>query len=409
MLIPNKFLTTKLWWSQFPFHLRLITKIRFFASFGAGGVIYLTSLIFNNIGLSATEIGLGFTISAIIGTLTRIITGNYLNKTGKIHSPLVISSFISIAAGFCLIISKDTYSYLLGQAFIGAAAGIYWPTAEFVVPYFCQPIETRKAYALVRTSEALGIFLGVFIGGFMNNFIYLKSIFLNDIFCMLSIIFLILSNKKSIKKTLENSQKKALDLVKIHQERWNKNTNIIVLSVILITTSLALIQVTLPLDLVKGGVIRDILNEQVISFIISFQLVLLLILQWPIGSWISKKGKLFGLKFSLINFSFASLLLFISSYLNIAAFYFVFFAIFLISLGTSSFLPTSTDVVFSIAPTNKKGYALALLSQCFAMGYFFGPFISGRVLDLFGYASIMWVAISFFCFLMFSIIFNKSF
>ena len=409
MFIPNKFLTSKLWWSQFPFHLRLITKIRFFASFGAGGVIYLTSLIFNNIGLSATEIGLGFTISAIIGTLTRIITGNYLNKTGKIHSPLVISSFISIASGFCLIISKDTYSYILGQAFIGAAAGIYWPTAEFVVPYFCQPIDTRKAYALVRTSEALGIFLGVFIGGFMNNFIYLKSIFLNDIFCMLSIIFLILRNKKSIKKTLENSQKKALDEVKIYQKRWNKNTTIIVLSVILITTSLALIQVTLPLDLVKGGVIRDALNEQVISFIISFQLILLLILQWPIGSWISKKGKLFGLKFSLINFSFASLLLFISSYLNIAAFYFVFFAIVLISLGTSSFLPTSTDVVFSIAPSNKKGYALALLSQCFAMGYFFGPFISGRVLDLFGYASIMWVAISFICFLMFAIIFKKSF
>ena len=409
MVIPNRFFISKLWWSQFPFHLRLITKIRFFASFGAGGVIYLTSLIFNNIGLSATDIGLGFTISAIIGTLTRIFTGNYLNKTGKIHNPLFASSCISIAAGFFLIISTDTYSYILGQAFIGAAAGIYWPTAEFVVPYFCQPIDTRKAYALVRTSEALGIFLGVFIGGFMNNFIFLKSIFINDIFCMLSIIFLILRNKNSIKKTLENSQKETLNHIKIYQERWNKNTIIIVLSVILITTSLALIQVTLPLDLVKGGVIRDVLNEQVISFIISFQLILLLILQWPIGSWISKKGKLFGLKFSLINFSFASLLLFISSYLNIAAFYFVFFAIVLISLGTSSFLPTSTDVVFSIAPTNKKGYALALLSQCFAMGYFFGPFISGRVIDLFGYASIMWVAISSFCFLMFAMIFKKSF
>ena len=409
MVIPNKFITSKLWWSQFPFHLRLITKIRFFASFGAGGVIYLTSLIFNNIGLSATDIGLGFTISAIIGTLIRIFTGNYLNKTGKIHNPLLTSSLINIAAGFFLIISTDTYSYIIGQALIGAAAGIYWPSAEFVVPYFCQPIDTRKAYALVRTSEALGIFLGVFIGGFMNNFIYLKSIFINDIFCMLSIILLILRNKKSIKNTLKNSQKKALDHMKTYQEGWNKNTIIIVLSVILITTSLALIQVTLPLDLVKGGVYRGVLNEQIISFIISFQLILLLILQWPIGSWISKKGKLFGLKFSLFNFALASLLLFVSSYLNIEAFYFVFIAIVLISLGTSSFLPTSTDVVFSVAPSNKKGYALALLSQCFAMGYFFGPIISGRVLDLYGYASIMWVAISSFCFLMFAIIFKKSF
>ncbi len=409
MFILNKFLISQLWWSQFPFHLRLVTKIRFFASFGAGGVIYLTSLIFNNIGLSATDIGLGFTISAIIGTLTRLVTGKYLNKVGKIHNPFVISSFISISAGFFLIISKDTYFYLIGQALIGAAAGIYWPTAEYVVPYFCHPIDTRKAYALVRSSEALGIFLGVFIGGFMNNFIYLKSIFINDIFCMLIIIFLILRNKSSIKKTIENSQSKALDLIKSNNERWNKNTIIIVSSIVLITTSLALIQVTLPLDLVKGGFYRQALNEQIISFVISFQLILLLILQWPIGTWISKKGKLFGLKFSLINFAFASLLLFISNYLNIGNLYFVFIAIILIGLGTSSFLPTSTDVVFSVAPSNKKGYALALLSQCFAMGYFIGPFISGRVLDIFGYASLIWGAISFFCFLMFSIIFKKLF
>ena len=406
---PNKFLINKLWWSQFPFHLRLITKIRFFASFGAGGVIYLTSLIFNNIGLSATEIGLGFTISAIIGTLTRLFTGNYLNKGGKIHNPFVISSLISIAAGCFLIISTDAYFYIIGQALIGAAAGIYWPTAEYVVPYFCNPIDTRKAYALVRSSEALGIFLGVFIGGFMNSFIYLKSIFINDIFCMFTIIFLILRNKYSIKKTLENSQNIALDLIKPHQESWNKNTITIVSSIVLITTSLALIQVTLPLDLVKGGVYREALNYELISFIISFQLILLLILQWPIGSWISQKGKLFGLKFSLINFAFASLLLFISSFLNIGAFYFVFIAIILISLGTSSFLPTSTDVVFSIAPSNKKGYALALLSQCFAMGYFFGPLISGRVLDLFGYASIIWGVIFFLCFSMFTIILKKLF
>ena len=409
MISPNNFLISKFWWSQFPFHLRLITKIRFFASFGAGGVIYLTSLVFNNIGFSATEIGLGFTISAIIGTLTRFITGNYLNKKGKIKYPLIISSMMNIAAGIFLIIAKDIYFYIIGQALIGAAAGIYWPSAEFVVPYFCPPIDTRKAYALVRSSEALGIFSGVFVGGYMNNFLYYKSIFLNDIFCMMIIITLILKNKSSIKNTLENYQKKVSEPIQSDHGKWNKNAIIIISSIVLITTSLALIQVTLPLDLVKGGVYRGSINEKFISFIISFQLILLLFLQWPIGSWISKKGRLFGLKFSLINFAFASFLLFISSYLNITSFYFLFIAIILISLGTSSFLPTSTDLVFSIAPSNKKGYALALLSQCFAMGYFIGPFISGWVLDLFGYASIIWVAISLFCFSMYAIMFKKLF
>ncbi len=409
MISPNSLKISKNWWIQFPYHLRLITKIRFYAAFGAGGVIYLTSLIFNNIGLSATDIGLGFTISAIIGTVTRLLTGNYLNKTGKIQFPIVTSSILSIAASLCLIFSRDTFLYIIGQSFVGAAAGIYWPAAEFGVPYFCHPIETRKAYALVRSSEALGIFLGVFLGGYMTNFLYSKSIFINDIFCMFVITYLISRNSSSIKKNLENFQKKLVDPINHGQLKWNKNSTIIILSILLITTSLALIQVTLPLDLVKGGVYRNALSKEIISVLISIQLILLLFLQWPVGSWISKKERLFGLKFSLINFSFASFLLFISSYLNIPAFYLISFSLILVSLGTASFLPTSTDVVFRIAPSNKKGFALALLSQCFAMGYFFGPFVSGRILDLFGYASIIWLSISCCCFFVFAILFKRLF
>jgi len=409
VISPNSLQISKNWWIQFPYHLRLITKIRFFAAFGAGGVIYLTSLIFNILGLSATDIGFGFTISAIIGTLTRLFTGNYLNKRGKIQFPIISSSILSIAASLCLIFSRDSFLYIIGQSFVGAAAGIYWPAAEFGVPYFCHPIETRKAYALVRSSEALGIFLGVFLGGYMTNFLYSKSIFVNDIFCMLFITYLISTNSSSIKINLVNSQKKLVDPINHGQLKWNKNSTIIILSILLITTSLALIQVTLPLDLVKGGVYRNALSKEIISLIISIQLILLLFLQWPVGSWISKKGRLYGLKFSLINFSFASFLLFISSYLNIPGFYLISLALILVSFGTASFLPTSTDVVFRIAPSNKKGFALALLSQCFAMGYFFGPFISGRILDLFGYASIIWLSISCFCFIVFAILFKRFF
>jgi MFS family permease len=409
VISPNSFQISKNWWMLFPYPLRLITKIRFFAAFGAGGVIYLTSLIFNNIGLSATDIGLGFTISAIIGTTTRFFTGNYLNKKGKIQFPLIASSILSISASLFLIFSRETFLYIIGQSFVGAAAGIYWPAAEFGVPCFCYPIDTRKAYALVRSSEALGIFLGVFFGGFMTNYLYPKSIFLNDIFCMLVITYLILRNNSSITRNLENFQKKLVNPIKKEQLKWNKNSTIIILSILLITTSLALIQVTLPLDLVKGGVYRNALSKEITSLIISIQLILLLFLQWPVGSWISKKERLFGLKFSLMNFSLASFLLFISSYLNFPAFYLISFSLILVSLGTASFLPTSTDVVFRIAPSNKKGFALALLSQCFAMGYFFGPFVSGRILDLFGYASIIWLSISCFCFIVFAILFKKLF
>ena len=126
----------------------------------------------------------------------------------------------------------------------------------------------------------------------MTNFLYSKSIFINDIFCMLVITYLISRNSSSI-KNLENFQKKLVNPINHRQLKWNKNSTIIILSILLITTSLALIQVTLPLDLVKGGVYRNALSKEITSLVISVQLILLLFLQWPVGSWISKKGRLY--------------------------------------------------------------------------------------------------------------------
>ncbi len=409
MIIPGNLKAINLWWVQFPNQLKLITKIRFFASFGAGGVLYLTSLIFNNIGLSATQIGLGFTFSAIFGTITRLISGKYLNKNKNIELPLLISSFLSIFASFFLFMAKDTFLYLFGQSLIGAAAGIYWPAAEIAVPYLCSPFPTPKAYALVRTSEAIGVFLGVFLGSLLNLFVYFKFIYLNDIFCMITIIFLIIKNKNIIKISLkEYADNNSINNQNI-QNKWHKNSKLILSSIILLTTCLALIQVSLPLDFVKGGIIREPISKNFTSYIISFQLFLLLFLQWPIGNWISNKDRFFGLQFSLINFSIGTLLLFISSYFKNLGLILMFFAIIFCSFGISSFLPTSSDIVFKIAPSNQKGLALALLSQCFALGYFTGPFISGRVLDLYGNASLIWIFISIICFLLRTLIFKKKF
>ena len=409
MINPNKLKAGLLWWNQFPNELRIITKIRFFASVGSGGVIYLTSLIFNNIGLSATEIGFGFAISAIVGTLTRIITGNYLNEKNNIQLPLKISSFLSIIASCILIYSRDSISYVIGQSFIGAAAGIYWPSAEISVPYLCNQIELRKAYALVRSAEALGIFLGVFVGSFLNTFFYFKSIFLNDILCMIIILILLIKNKNKIKIALDLYQTKLIKLNNLSKNDWHKNTTSIVTSIILVTTCLALIQVTLPLDFVKGGIYRIAINKNFTSYIISFQLILLFLFQWPIGFWLSKKGRLFGLKFSLLNFFVTTIILFVSSYLEVSGVYFMIISIIFCTLGISSFLPTCTDVIFRIAPSQKRGLALALLSQCFALGYFIGPLISGGIIDYYGYASFLWALIAFACISIFLRIYKIEF
>ena len=65
---------------RFPLSLRLIIKARLWTAIGAGGVLYLTPIIFNRLGLSAEQIGSGITIAAFTGITTRLGTGYLHDK-----------------------------------------------------------------------------------------------------------------------------------------------------------------------------------------------------------------------------------------------------------------------------------------------------------------------------------------
>ena len=61
------------WWNQFPSGLRNVTRLRLLASIGAGGVIFMTPLIFHAIDFSASQVGSGLAVSALIGTAVRLL------------------------------------------------------------------------------------------------------------------------------------------------------------------------------------------------------------------------------------------------------------------------------------------------------------------------------------------------
>ena len=68
------------YWEKLPNSLRLIIKARLWTAIGAGGVLYLSPIIFNNLGFSAEQIGSGITIAAFTGIITRFGTGFLLDK-----------------------------------------------------------------------------------------------------------------------------------------------------------------------------------------------------------------------------------------------------------------------------------------------------------------------------------------
>jgi hypothetical protein len=57
-----------------------LAVIRWLASLGAGGVIYMTPIIFHQVNLSASQVGQGLAASALIGTVARLLCGVLLDR-----------------------------------------------------------------------------------------------------------------------------------------------------------------------------------------------------------------------------------------------------------------------------------------------------------------------------------------
>ena len=68
------------YWERLPVSLRLIIKARLWTAVGAGGVLYLSPIIFNSLGFTAEQIGSGITIAAFAGITSRFGTGYLLDK-----------------------------------------------------------------------------------------------------------------------------------------------------------------------------------------------------------------------------------------------------------------------------------------------------------------------------------------
>ena len=95
------------YWEKFPVYLRLIIKARLWTAIGAGGVLYLSPIIFNSLGFSAEQIGRGITTAAFAGIATRFGTGYLLDKKFSYVSAIKVACLISILSDFILFYSQN--------------------------------------------------------------------------------------------------------------------------------------------------------------------------------------------------------------------------------------------------------------------------------------------------------------
>ncbi len=378
------------WFTQFPAALREVALIRLITMLGAGGVLYLTPMVFHQEHFSAGRVTEGLALAAVAGTAGRILSGILLDRGLNCSIPVLLAALIAIAGDTRLMGTGTFAGYLQGQVLLGVAVGFYWPAVELAVPLSCAPVSSGRAFALMRSADALGIATGALLGAGLAWRGWLRGIYAVDIACMLALLLVLL------RRALPDPRPRQRLAHPSPWPQWLPALLPLLALAVLATAMPALMQSALPLDLVRGSLLRRALPDSLGALTIGLQLGLLLLIQWPVGQALARRPVTTGLNLSLLCFAAGNLLLAASAFSE-SGLLVLLLAQLPLALGVAAFLPTATEAVVELSPIEHQGLAMALLSQCFAISGFGAPLLAGRLLDGQGHGAGLWLLMALAC------------
>ncbi len=361
------------------------------ASFGAGGILYLTPMVFHQANFTASSVGLGLALAALAGTVARFASGALLDRGFSCGLPVLMAGLCGACGDAVLLGAHHLPGYIAGQLLIGVAGGLYWPAVELAVPLCAPPVASARGYALVRSTDAAGVAAGTLTGAALAGLGRLRGIYLVDMAAVAVLVLLLLRQPLPGPSRSSGHGERGLAL-----EFWLPPL-LPLLSLSLVATAIpALLQSALPLDLVRGGLARTAQPEHMSALLIGVQLGLLLLLQWPVGKTLAQRPVAVGLGLSLACFTLGAGLLALSA-LSRSGVWVVLLALVPLALGEAAFLPTATEAVVELSPPRHAGLAMALFSQCFALSAFASPLLAGLLLDAQGHGVVLWTLVALIC------------
>jgi len=393
------------YWERLPDSLRLIIKARLWTAIGAGGVLYLSPIIFNSLGFSAEQIGSGITTAAFTGIITRLGTGYFLDKKYSYIKSIKFACLFGLISDYILFYSESYLAYLSGQFFLGAAAGIYWPSVELAIPVNCNyQIKSNEGYSIARSADAIGVTLGVLIGTIGTRFELPRIIYLIDIICMIYIFYILLNKleeQKAIEqlKTKVNLEKICRDPRRFSNLKWILDLVPLLSLTLFVTGIMTLIQIILPLDLANGGIIRPPLSDKSVATLLTFKLILIAIFQWPVGYIIRNKNSSYKFRLCLLSLLIGFIFLSLSNLL-VNGYILILLSFVPITIALCIFLPSASDAIIKSSPIKYHGSAIALYSQCFGISSLTIPWMAGKLIDNNNTAFQLWGIVSLICLLL---------
>jgi len=351
---------------------------------GQGFTLVYTSIYFvNQLGFSATEVGLALSSGGISGTLGRFWAGNAIEsqRFGR-RGTLLLAAIVAALACFCLAFAT-TFPWLIGgNLLMGLGLSLYWPATQAATTDLTAADDRTEAFALTRLMDNLGLGLGALLAGqYIAMSGSYQALFMGKGVAYLLfglVIYVAIAETRSPQTQPRN----------LAQDWWlalrDRTLVIYLIANLFFTTYSAQLSSTLPLYLVNfvpHGNSQTGFSEQWISYFFALHALLKIVLQLPVTRKVKPISHGTVLLMSLFLWSGGFLLLWIVGVTPTDALWFAIAAFTTIAIAEVLYSPAAAALVGDIAPIRLRGIYFSLESECWAIGFLIGPALGGWALD----------------------------
>jgi MFS family permease len=367
--------------SKLPRQIWILALGRLLSEIGSGFTIFYAPIFFvQQVGLSATSVGLALGSASISGVAGRLLSGTYADRWGR--KPVLLLATVVLAISCSIFATTNDFPTLVVGCLVqGLGLGLYWPANEAIVADLTEGESRRFAYAITRLADNVGMGLGIIAGGLLiSSTGAYRSLFTIDgiSFCcfLLTIAF-------GIQETLP-AEKTPVRFVSGYTTALRDRRLVVYVIVnIILTVYISQTQTTLPLyfsGFVSQPGARGF-NPQVISTLFTGHLLMTIACQLPVLKLLQRLSHARSLMISggfwLLGFGCISITGTSNSYQLLWAS----LGLGLFAIAIVAYTPTASALIADLAPSSLRGVYTSINSLCWAAGYAIGPPLGGWALD----------------------------
>lgn len=371
------------WLPSLDHRVWILAAGRLLSQIGIGFTLFYAPIFFvNQVGLSATQVGLGLGSQSLSGLVGRFVGGSLADSPRWGRRPVLLWSAVFSAIADGVLVLADTFPlFVLGNLLMGLGIGLYWPATEAVVADLTTDDQRNEAYAIVRLADSLGLGVGVALGGALISLTgAYRALFVVD--GITYVLFFAI-----VYGAIQESFTAAGDSPSFWQG-WgravcDRNLLIYVAINILFTTYLSQVQSTLPVYFNRfvGSQNGNGLSEATLSFFFVGHVALAALCQLPVARYLNRFRQPRALMISAVIWGIGFILVGLAGFSDKLPAFWAAAALAVMALGMVTYTPIASALVVVLAPDAQRGVYLSVNSMCWALGYLIGPPVGGWALD----------------------------